>query len=212
MSRRGAGTLLLWFWCTIDASLCTSSGAGTFWHNVELRVEVVERGRLVALVVVPPVAHKEPLVEHGAVGAQKRVVSAVFLANVEDLALCVHITIVPSVLLVSAAEFCARDRAVDRVVLAGRPSDGWPGLSIMPVVAVVSVILSIVMRTAANVLLTGLRTAVREAIGKSVRTRRRKCRNLRQAELGSVCRRKRCSSHTAWSASVASVWLTCETV
>lgn len=179
MSRRRTRTLLLWFCRAIDASLCTSSGAGTFWHNVELRVEVVQRGCLVALVVVPPVAHKEPLVEHGAIGAQKRVVSAVFLANVEDLALCVHVTIVPSVLLVSAAEFCARNGAVDRVVLAGRASDSWPGLAIMPVLAVVSVILSIVMRTAANVLLTGLRTAVREAIRESVRGCRRKCRNLR---------------------------------
>lgn len=144
---------------------------------------MVQRGRLVALEVVPPVAHEELLVEHCAVGAQERVVSAVFLANVEDLALCVHVAVVSSILLLPAAKPSARNGTVDRVVLTGCTSDCWPGLAIVAVMAIISAVLSIVMRSAVNVLLTGLWTTVREAVRETVRETvgccRRECRNLR---------------------------------
>lgn len=168
MSRGHARTLLLWFCLAVDASRGTSRRAGTIRHDVKLGVEVIQRGRFVALEVVPPITHEEPLVENGAVGAQERVVSAVFLTNVEDLALCVHVTVVPSILLLSAAESRAGNGTVDRVVLTGCSSDSWPGLAILAITAVVSAVLSIVMRSTANVLLTGVRTTMRTAVREAV--------------------------------------------
>lgn len=115
---------------------------------------MVERWRVFAFKVVPPVADEELLVENGAVGAEERVVSAVFLADVEDLALCVHVAIVASILLVFAAELSARDGTVDRIILPGRASDSRPRL------AIISVVLPVVVSTTANVLLSGVRTSV----------------------------------------------------
>lgn len=135
---------------------------------------MVEPWRVFAFKVVPPVADEELLVEDGAVGAEERVVSAVFLADVEDLALCVHVTIVASILLVFAAEFSARDGTVDRIILPGRASDSRPRL------AVISVVLPVVVCTAANVLLYGVRTPVRDPTVLGWRQRR----YLRKAKTG----------------------------
>ena len=43
------------------------------------------RGHQVALHVVPPIADEQLLVEHGAVGAEERILTAALLADVEDL-------------------------------------------------------------------------------------------------------------------------------
>lgn len=135
---------------------------------------MVEPWRVFAFKVVPPVADEELLVEDGAVGAEERVVSAVFLADVEDLALCVYVTIVASILLVFAAELSARDGTVDRIILPGRASDSRPRL------AVISVVLPVVVCTAANVLLSGVRTPVWDPTVLGWRQRR----YLRKAKTG----------------------------
>lgn len=100
--------------------------------------------------------------------------SAVFLADVEDLALCAHVAIVSSVLLVLAAELSARDGTVDRIILPGSASDSRPGL------AVISVVLPVVVCAAANVLLAGVRTSVRNPTVPRWRQRR----YLRKTETG----------------------------
>lgn len=155
-TRCNSGCTVLRLRCAVDSTRHAACRAGAFWHYVELRVEVVQRGCLVALVVVPPVTNEEPLIKDGAVGAEERVVSAVFLADVEDLALCVHVTVVASIFLILAAESSAWNRVVDRIVFSGRSPDSWPRL------AVVSAVLPIVVWAATNVL-TGLRTTVWEA-------------------------------------------------
>ncbi len=56
-----------------------------FAHRVDELVEVVETRAGITVNVVPPVADKVLLVEHGAVGAQEGVSSPVSLADPEDL-------------------------------------------------------------------------------------------------------------------------------
>lgn len=157
-TRRYSRCTVLRLRWAVDSTRHATCRAGAFWYHVELRVEVVQRGCLVALEVVPPVANEESLVKDGAVGAEERVVSAVFLADVEDLALCVHVTVVTSIFLILAAESSAWNGVVDRIVLPSRSPDSGPHL------AIVSVVLPIVAWATTNVL-TGLRTTVWEAIG-----------------------------------------------
>lgn len=162
---------------------------------------MVEPWRVFAFKVVPPVANEELLVKNSAVGAEERVVSAVFLADVEDLALCVHVTIVASILLVFAAEHSPRDGAVDRVILPGCASDGRPSL------AIISVVLPVVVCAAANVLLAG--------VGASVPGWRQR-RYLRKAEAGGtgwlVRSTSRACSHAVWPSSWSSGRVPCEPV
>lgn len=191
---------------TKDTSGNASGRASALRSYVELRVQMVEPWRVFAFKVVPPVANEELLVKNSAVGAEERVVSAVFLADVEDLALCVHVTIVASILLVFAAEHSPRDGAVDRVILPGRASDGRPGL------AIISVVLPVVVCAAANVLLAGVGASVRNSTMPGWRQRR----YLRKAEAGGtgwlVRSTSRACSHAVWPSSWSSGRVPCEPV
>lgn len=191
---------------TKDTSGNASGRACALGSYVELRVQMVEPWRLFAIIVVPPVANEELLVKNSAVGAEERVVSAVFLADVEDLALCVHVTIVASILLVFAAEHSPRDGAVDRIILPGRASDGRPGL------AIISVVLPVVVCAAANVLLVGVRASGRNSTGPGWRQRR----YLRKAEAGGtgwlIRSSSRACSHAVWPSSWSSGRVPCEPV
>lgn len=82
---------------------------------VDVGVVAVEAGSGVAIELVPPNADQVLLTEDSSVGAQE-VERAVHRANVEDLALCLHVRIVSGPLLVLAVERSLGDLRVNRVV------------------------------------------------------------------------------------------------
>ncbi len=87
---------------------------------VEEFVEAVEAGRGRAVDVVPPIADKVLLVEHGAVGAEEAVEVAVGLAHVENLAVGAGVAVNSGQkVLAVAVETGFGHRGQGRVVNAG---------------------------------------------------------------------------------------------
>lgn len=72
---------------------------------------------------------------------------AVFLAYVEDLALCLCIAVITWVLVVLAAKSGLWHGIVDRVVLPRGASDGGPDLSIISMVLSVVIVTAVLLTT-----------------------------------------------------------------
>lgn len=52
---------------------------------VDVLIQTIEAGHFFALNIVPPVAHEQLLIEHGAVGTEKRIATTALLADVIHL-------------------------------------------------------------------------------------------------------------------------------
>jgi hypothetical protein len=100
--------------------------------RVDEFIEIVEGGAASTVNIVPPIADKVLLVEHGAIGAKESVSAAISLADPENLALSFWVTIEARVLLSLAVKVGLWDRSEDWVVFTGNSTNwvhGWASSS-----------------------------------------------------------------------------------